>query len=114
VIICAISDLTDDEWALVESFIPPPKPGGGKRKQDTRAVMNGVMYILSTGCANVLQSMKKFWDGLTVLLSQKVAADARSDSDNRRDSGISRWRLIWISEQLATVNRGFRLMSRGL
>jgi transposase len=44
------SDLTDAEWALVEPFIPPPKPGGGKRKQDMRAVMNGVMYILSTGC----------------------------------------------------------------
>jgi transposase len=40
------SDLTDDEWALVEPFISPPKPGGGKRKQDMRAVMNGVMYIL--------------------------------------------------------------------
>jgi transposase len=44
------SDLTDDEWALVEPFIPPAKPGGGKRRQDMRAVMNGVMYILSTGC----------------------------------------------------------------
>ena len=30
------SDLTDDEWARVEPFIPPPKPGGGKRKQDMR------------------------------------------------------------------------------
>ena len=47
------SDLTDDEWTLVEPFIPPPKPGGGKRKQDMRAVMNGVMYILSTGCLDV-------------------------------------------------------------
>ena len=44
------SDLTDDEWTLVEPFIPPPKPGGGKRRTDMRAVMNGVMYILSTGC----------------------------------------------------------------
>ena len=44
------SDLTDDEWALVKPFIPPPKPGGGKRRTDMRAVMNGVMYILSTGC----------------------------------------------------------------
>src|ERR1700687_5119461 len=39
------SDLTDDEWALVKPFIPPPKPGGGKRSTDMRAVMNGVMYI---------------------------------------------------------------------
>jgi len=44
------SDLTDDEWALVESLIPPAKSGGGKRQTDMRAVMNGVMYILSTGC----------------------------------------------------------------
>jgi len=45
-----VNILTDDEWALVEPFIPPPKPGGGKRTVNMRAVMNGVMYILSTGC----------------------------------------------------------------
>jgi transposase len=44
------SDLTDDEWARVEPLIPPPKPGGGKRRTDMRAVTNGVLYILSTGC----------------------------------------------------------------
>ena len=40
------SDLTDDEWAI-EPLIPPAKSGGGKRRTDMRAVMNGVMYILS-------------------------------------------------------------------
>ena len=44
------SDLTDDEWGYVEPLIPPAKRGGGKRRTDMRAVMNGVMYILSTGC----------------------------------------------------------------
>src|SRR2546429_38519 len=44
------SDLTDGEWTLVEPFIPPAKSGGGKRRTDMREVMNGVMYILSTGC----------------------------------------------------------------
>ena len=44
------SDLTDDEWAYVEPLIPSARPGGGKRRVDMRAVMNGVMYILSTGC----------------------------------------------------------------
>src|SRR6516162_8760171 len=44
------SDLTDDEWAYVKPLIPPAKPGGGRRRTDMRAVMNGVMYILSTGC----------------------------------------------------------------
>jgi transposase len=31
-------------------LIPPARRGGGKRRVDMRAVMNGVMYILSTGC----------------------------------------------------------------
>ena len=44
------SDLTDEEWALVEPMIPPAKRGGGKRTVVMREVVNGVMYILSTGC----------------------------------------------------------------
>jgi len=36
------SDLTDDECAHVEPFVPPAKPGGGKRPTEMRAVMNRV------------------------------------------------------------------------
>ncbi|MFZ0507363.1 MAG: transposase, partial [Methylocella sp.] len=44
------SDLTAEEWGLVEPLIPPAKRGGGKRRVDMREVVNGIMYILSTGC----------------------------------------------------------------
>ena len=44
------SDLTDDEWAHAAPLIPPAKPGGNKRTVDVREVMNGIMYVLSTGC----------------------------------------------------------------
>jgi transposase len=44
------SDLTDDEWALVEPLIPPAKRGGRKRTKDERALVNGIMYVLSTSC----------------------------------------------------------------
>ena len=44
------SDLTDEEWALIEPLIPPAKRGGNKRTIDLREVVNGLMYILSTGC----------------------------------------------------------------
>jgi transposase len=44
------SDLTDGEWKLVEPLIPPGKRGGGKRTVVMREVVNGLMYILSTGC----------------------------------------------------------------
>src|SRR3981081_4465457 len=44
------SDLTDDEWAFVKPLIPPARRGGNKRHVDVREVMNGIMYVLSTGC----------------------------------------------------------------
>src|SRR5271170_6047440 len=44
------SDLTADECRLVEPLIPPVKTGGGKRTVIMREVVNGLMYILSTGC----------------------------------------------------------------
>ena len=44
------SDLTDDEWKLVEPLIPPVRRGGDKRTVIMREVVNGLMYILSTGC----------------------------------------------------------------
>ncbi len=44
------SDLTDAEWGLVEPLIPLAKRGGRKRDVNLREVVNGVMYLLSTGC----------------------------------------------------------------
>ena len=50
------SDLTDEEWLHIEpvsplcGLTPPGKSGGGKRTVDLREVVNGLMYILSTGC----------------------------------------------------------------
>jgi len=44
------SDLTDAEWELVRPVIPPAKRGGNKRTVDVREIVNGIMYILSTGC----------------------------------------------------------------
>jgi transposase len=44
------SDLTDAEWSLVAPLIPPAKRGGRKRDVDIRQVVNGLMYVLSTGC----------------------------------------------------------------
>src|SRR5262252_143103 len=42
------SDLTDEEWTLVEPLIPPAKHGGRGRRVAVREVMNGVMYAQST------------------------------------------------------------------
>lgn len=41
------SDMTDEEWSLIEPLIPP-----GKRARTViiREVVNAILYILSTGC----------------------------------------------------------------
>jgi transposase len=45
------SDLTDEQWALIERMIPPEKSGGRPRETDMREVMNGIFYLNRTGCA---------------------------------------------------------------
>ena len=44
------SDLTEPEWRLVKDLIPPGRRGGRWRTVDLRDVVNGLMYVLSTGC----------------------------------------------------------------
>lgn len=44
------SDLTDMEWAEIEPMIAPAKRGGRRRSVNLREVMNGILYVLSTGC----------------------------------------------------------------
>src|SRR4051794_31909158 len=43
------SDVTDEQWALIEPLIPV-YPGGRPRKTDPRDVVDAVLYILRTGC----------------------------------------------------------------
>src|SRR5436190_19637838 len=43
------SDLTEEQWALVEPLIPLAQEGGRERTTDMREVLNGVFYILVGG-----------------------------------------------------------------
>lgn len=45
------SDLTDEQWERIELFIPPAKWGGRPRDVDMREVLNGIMYLLRSGCS---------------------------------------------------------------
>jgi len=44
-------DLSDREWALRKPVLPGAKPGGRPRSVDLRRILNGVFYLLRTGCA---------------------------------------------------------------
>ena len=45
------SDLTDDEWTILEPLIPLAKPGGRPRSVNMREILNGIFYVLRSGCA---------------------------------------------------------------
>jgi putative transposase len=45
------SDLTDEEWQLLQPLLPRAKSGGRPRKYAMRDVIDGIQYVLRGGCA---------------------------------------------------------------
>ncbi len=49
------TDLTDEEWNQIESLVPAPKSGKGKRGRpieiDRRSLLNAIFYVVRSGCA---------------------------------------------------------------
>ena len=44
------SDVTDEEWAVLEPLIPAAKPGGRPQEIERREIVNGIFYVLRSGC----------------------------------------------------------------
>lgn len=44
------TDLTDEQWSILEPLIAPAKHGGRPREIDMREVMNTILYLQRTGC----------------------------------------------------------------
>ena len=44
------SDLTDDQWVILEPLIPPAKTGGAPRTVNLREVLNTLFYQNRAGC----------------------------------------------------------------
>ena len=59
------SDLTDEQWEIIEPLVPPAKHGGHPRTVDIREVVNTLFYQARTGCQ---------WDYLPHDLAPKSTA----------------------------------------
>jgi hypothetical protein len=44
------SDLSDCEWQILAPRLPPSKPGGRPRTVNLRVILNGIFYLLRSGC----------------------------------------------------------------
>lgn len=75
------SDLSDEQWALIEPLLPPAKPGGRPRTVDLREVLNTLLYQARTGCQ---------WDYLPHDLVPKTTAHDYFD----RWHGDGTWQKI--------------------
>lgn len=45
------SDLTDEQWKILDPLIPPPQANCRPRKADMREVVNALIYMARTGCS---------------------------------------------------------------
>jgi transposase len=45
------SDLTDQQWDLVEPLLPAPKTGGRPEKHPRRLIVDAILYVVRTGCS---------------------------------------------------------------
>lgn len=44
------SDLSDEEWRMLEPLIPAPKSGGRPVEHHRRDIVEAILYVLRTGC----------------------------------------------------------------
>ena len=47
----AFREINDDLWAIVQNYLPPTKPHIGRPRCDPRGLINGILYVLTTGCS---------------------------------------------------------------
>ena len=44
-------ELTNEQWAVLEPLFPQRGKGRGRPRADDRTTLNGILYVLKTGCA---------------------------------------------------------------
>ena len=100
-------ELTDEQWAVIEPLLPKPKPGPGHLAADPRKTLNGILYVLKTGCT--WADMPRQYGSPTTLLAaietmvgrRDVGADlacaVKSNGcgrrENRMGSSFSGWSI---------------------
>ena len=76
-------DLNDAQWELIQPLLPAQPSVGRKRKHDRRTI-NGILYVLKTGCA---------WSDLP----KEYGSSTTCWRWLERWSGDGTWERIWRS-----------------
>ncbi|MDI6720215.1 MAG: transposase [Methanomicrobiales archaeon] len=46
----AFQEIDDDLWEILRKHLPPQKPHIGRPRADHRSMVNGILFVLTTGC----------------------------------------------------------------
>lgn len=83
------TELTDEQWSVIQPYLPKPSKVGHPRVDD-RKTLNGILYVLKTGCQ---------WNNLPREYGSGVTAWRRFTTWS--EAGV--WRRIW-RELLKTLD----------
>jgi putative transposase len=118
------SDLTDDQWALLERVFNAPGKRGRKHGADPRAVVDAMLYVVQTGCqwrylpasfgpwTRVWSQFRRRSRNGTWARALAVPHEAAREADGRAEATPS---LVVIDTHLArgASNGGLTLHDRG-
>jgi transposase len=99
------SDLTDEEWEVLEPLIPAISPNAVNVIYERREIVNGILYVLRSGCpwrllphdlpawGTVYSYFRKWrnegiWDQVFEPLRPRDAARARKDMRFEAESSV--------------------------
>jgi transposase len=109
------SDLTDKEWAVIEPLLPALKDGGRHFKWSRRELLDGILYVLRTGCQwralphdlppwKTVYGTFRAWrrDGTWERLNDSLRRHLRLASQRNEDA------TVWIidSQSVRTTEKG--------
>ena len=109
------TNLTDEQWKRVVRLLPTAKPGGRPRTVDLRAVLDGIFYVVRTGCAwrmlphdfppwqTVYDYFNKWrHDGVWETINARLREQVRRKAGRRSEPRVA----ILDSQSVKTTHRG--------
>jgi transposase len=109
------TDLSDREWNLIKHLVPEAKSGGRPEAYPKREILNGVFYLLRSGCSwrmlphdlppwRIVYHYFRQWrqDGTWHLMHDLLRSDVRAATGKRRQPSAG----IIDSQSVKTTEKG--------